>query len=321
MQKDDKIIAAGVSPSTFGINITNHVFTLVRYNADGTLDSDFGLNGIVTKRINTLYSEATSIEIQEDGKILAGGLSGIGGHVFALVRLNSDGKSDTTFSNDGVVTTSVGKIEGQTINSSISEIKSISVQKDEKIIACGYCTNGVSGGAIAKDFALVRYNSDGSVDSTFGNDGIVMTSISNLDDIGYSVKVQDDGKIIAGGYTNSDDDEDYAIVRYNSDGSLDSTFGTNGITVNNFGTAANIIKSILIQEDGNIIAAGYSANEDSSQVVNIIARYYSGTPTTGIENNIKEALPSSFSLYQNYPNPFNPTTTIKYSIPSRRNFS
>ena len=116
VQQDGKIITVGVSPSTFGINVTNHVFTLVRYNPNGTLDSDFGANGIVTKRISTLYSEATSIEIQEDGKILAGGLSGIGGHLFALVRLNPDGKSDTSFSNNGIVTTSVGKIEGQTIN-------------------------------------------------------------------------------------------------------------------------------------------------------------------------------------------------------------
>ena len=315
VQKDGKIITVGISPSTFGINVTNHVFTFIRYNPDGTLDSDFGINGKVTKRINTLYSEATSVEIEEDGKILAGGLSGLGGHVFALVRLNLDGKLDTTFSNDGVVTTSVGKIEGQTINSSISAVNSIAVQDDGKIIACGYCTNGVNGGDISKDFALVRYNSDGSVDSTFGNDGIVMTSISTLDDIAYSVKVQDNGKIIAGGYTDSENDVDFAIVRYNNDGSLDSTFGQDGIEIYKFGSSNNFIKSMILQDDGNIIAAGYAANNDSSNVVQVVARYLGKNQTTGTSDKVLNETPKLFNLFQNYPNPFNPTTTIKYSVP------
>ena len=316
IQKDGKIITVGVSPSTFGINVTNHVFTLVRYNPDGTLDSDFGANGIITKRINILYSEATSIEIQEDGKIIAGGLSGTGGHVFALVRLNPDGKSDTTFSNDGLVTTSVGKIEGQTLNSSISAINSVSIQNDGKIIACGYCTNDVNGGTIAKDFALVRYNTDGSLDSTFGEGGIVITSLGDLDDVAYSVKVQEDGKIIAGGYTDSGNDKDFSIVRYNNDGIIDSTFGINGIEINNIGASNNFIKSIVLQKDGNIIAAGYSANNDSSNVVNVIARYLANAQTSGIKEKNKEEIPFAFKLMQNYPNPFNPSTKIDYTIPA-----
>ena len=317
VQKDGKILAAGLSPTSFGIGISTHSFTIVRYNSDGSLDSDFGTNGIVVKRFGSSSSEITSLGVQGDDKIIAAGFSsGLGGgKVFVLARYNPDGKMDTAFSDDGIVTTSVGKIEGQTIGSSISGINSISIQNDGKIIACGYCTNGESGGAIAKDFALTRYNVDGSLDSTFGTDGIIITSISSLDDIAYSVKVQEDGKIIAGGYTDSGIDEDYAIVRYNNDGSLDSTFETNGISVNNFGASGNIIKSIALQEDGNIIAAGYSANSDSSNVVNIVARYLGTNKTTSTSGNNINKVPTSFNLSQNYPNPFNPSTVISWEQP------
>ncbi len=318
VQKDGKILAAGLSPTSFGLNTSTHSFTIVRYNADGSMDADFGTNGIVIKRFGASLSEITSLGIQEDDKIIAAGFSsGLGGgKAFVMTRFNPDGKIDTTFSHIGIVTTSVGKVEGLNFVSSISAINSVSTQNDGKIIACGYCSNGESGVDIAKDFALVRYNTDGSLDSTFGDSGIVMTSLGDLDDVAYSLTIQDDGKIIAGGFTDSGIDEDYAIVRYTIDGSLDSTFGINGIAINNFGAAGNVIKSILLQNDGNIIAAGYSANSDSSNVVSVVARYLGNNQTTSFaENRIKE-IPSSFNLFQNYPNPFNPNTKIRYTIPS-----
>ena len=98
-------------------------------------------------------------------------------------------------------------------------------------------------------------------------------------------------------------------------GQLDTTFGQNGIKINNIGASNNFINSIVLQKDGNIIAASYSANEDSSEVVNIVARYLGNDQTTGITENRIKKLPTSFNLFQNYPNPFNPSTVISWEQP------
>ena len=125
--------------------------------------------------------------------------------------------------------------------------------------------------------------------------------------------MQDDGKIILGG---SDKNESYLTIRYNSDGSLDPTFGSNGIKTDKYGAFNNIIKSIAIQKDGNIIAAGTSINQDETMSVNTIIRYLGDSKTTSSTDNNDKIIPSSFNLFQNYPNPFNPNTVIKWEQPA-----
>ncbi len=296
IQNDGKIIACGYSYLNNGA-----VFAAVRYNVDGSFDNTFGSEGKAFIPIGSSYDFAFSSAIQDDDKIiLAGSYRNGDKDNFSLVRLTADGKLDSTFGTDGLVTSPIG--------SSNNRCYSIKLQNDGKIIAAGSYGNIKIG-----EVALVRYNSDGSFDSTFGNNGIVLTPTPDSASVGYSLKLQDDGKIVVGG---TDKDRSFLILRYNNNGSLDSTFGENGLREDKYGVPFNLIKSIAIQKDGNIIAAGNSINRDETMTVNTIIRYTGDKKTSNITENLVKEIPTSFKLLQNYPNPFNPSTKIGYSIPS-----
>ncbi|TAN65962.1 MAG: hypothetical protein EPN17_15030 [Methylobacter sp.] len=226
VQADGKILLGG----------SGNDFALVRYNSDGSLDTGFDKDGKVTTNLGGTADVGQSVAVQADGKIILGGLSTNYSSYFdfALVRYNSDGSLDTSFDRDGKVTTDM-KGYGH----------SVSVQADGKILLCGYSYNGV-------DFALVRYNSDGSLDTGFDGDGKVTTDLGGTD-YGSSVAVQADGKILLGGYSYNNVNGDIALVRYNSDGSLDTSFGGDGKVTTDLGGEAN---SVVVQADGKILLAG-----------------------------------------------------------------
>ena len=104
-------------------------------------------------------------------------------------------------------------------------------------------------------FALVRYNTDGSMDTTFGTNGIVKTVIGTWAQA-YSVALQSDGKIVLAGSASSH----FALARYNTDGSLDTTFGTNGIVTTSIGTVQDMATCVAIQSDGKIAVGGKRDN-------------------------------------------------------------
>ncbi len=241
IQNDGKIIVACESQGGTYIS-------LLRFTANGTLDSSFGFNGIATK--SGLGGRA--LAIQSDGKIAVAGFSKNSspyGYDFALVRYNTNGSLDSTFGTGGIVSTAIGDF-------AIAE--AIAIQSDGKILLAGW-TNTADGG-----FVLARYNTNGSLDNTFGNNGIVNTNISDVEKVN-SLVIQSDGKIIAGGYSISGSDFalNLSVVRYKTNGSLDSTFGNAGIVatpVGNHNTDLYSIKCALaLQTDGKIIIAGVSA--------------------------------------------------------------
>ncbi|MEH2061353.1 MAG: putative Ig domain-containing protein, partial [Nostoc sp.] len=158
---------------------------------------------------------------------------------FALVCYNGEGILDTSFGTNGKVITDLG---------STDIAYSVTLQGDGNIILAGKCGN---------DFALTRYSSNGSLDTSFGNAGKVITDIgSKTTDMAYSVSVQPDGKIIVAGSSNSN----FALVRYNSNGTLDTDFNTTGIITTDIGTKTTDSAYALAQHDGTIIVAGVSAN-------------------------------------------------------------
>jgi uncharacterized delta-60 repeat protein len=249
MQSDGKIVAAGymnqdVSPG-------KNIFAVVRYNTDGSLDTTFSGDGIQTTAIGLFNSEAWDIVVQSDGKIV------VVGHTqqpdrsstFAVVRYDTDGTLDSSFSVDGIVKTDVA--------SGDEEAYSVVLQSDGKIVVAGYSNNGSD-----NDFAVVRYNTDGSLDNTFSGDGIQTTDIGDSE--AESVVLQSDGKIIVAG--TSTVSGDFAVVRYNTDGSLDTTFSGDGIQTTDFGASDNA-NSVVVQSDGKIVVAG----KNSTRIA--VARY------------------------------------------------
>jgi len=305
IQSNGKIVVAGSSS-----NGTNNEFTVTRYNTDGSLDSSFDSDGKVTTTIGS-NADAFSVAIQSDGKIVLAGNAIIGGRdEIAVARYNTDGSLDSSFDSDGKVTTTIGEadyaasvvvqsdgkivVAGSSatggdsnfalirfntdgsldpsfdpavtpIGSANDEAYSVAIQSNGKIVVAGYSDNGAQ-----RVFAVARYNTDGSLDSSFNSDGKVTTAIGS-DDLAKSVAIQSDGKIVVAGSSSNGSDNDFALIRYNTDGSLDSSFASDGKVITVFGSSGEFANSVALQSDGKIVVAGSSDN--GAQRVFAVARY------------------------------------------------
>lgn len=245
IQNDGKIVVAGTSGDSVGEN-----FAVVRYNINGDLDSTFGGDGKVITSFGIFSDIARAVSIQTDGKIVVAGDSFNGtDRDFAVVRYRSDGSLDISFDTDGIVTTPISVYNGS-IGSGGDYGTSVAIQSDGKIIVSGHIPSNY--------FALVRYNTDGSVDNTFDSDGIVTSSVGGYSNDGTSVAIQSDGKILVAGDDFNGSVDDMALVRYNSNGSLDSTFDADGIVTTAFDPGWEIAYSVVLQNDAKIVMAGYA---------------------------------------------------------------
>jgi uncharacterized delta-60 repeat protein len=247
VQMDGKIVAAGI---TFGSTLD---FAVVRYNTDGTLDSSFSTDGIAIVPVGSGNDAASSMVIQTDGKIVIAGRAITTGSIFhfAVARLDTNGSLDTSFDSDGVLITVIGTNANET-----SDAKALTLQSDGKIVVAGVAT---ANNATGTNFAVVRYNTDGSLDTSFDSDGTLTTDISGDGDIPAGVLIQSDGKILVTGEVDIDaNEEDFCLVRYNADGTLDNTFGTGGIVTTDFDGDNDNPASVILQPNGKIIVAGYS---------------------------------------------------------------
>jgi uncharacterized delta-60 repeat protein len=155
------------------------------------------------------------------------------------------GDLDTSFSRDGTVVTAV---PGGTAGSAVA------IQTDGKIVVVG----GANG-----DFAVVRYNRNGSLDLTFGGDGIVTTDVGGPIDFATAVAIQADGRIVVAGSAGVDVDPEFAVVRYNTNGTLDTTFSGDGRLTREFGsTGAGFgAEDVAIQTDGKIVVVGNDGSD------------------------------------------------------------
>lgn len=252
IQSDGKIVAAG---ATDGVS---RDFAVARYNSDGALDVTFGDNGRVITDFFGGRDSVYAIAIQSDGKILAvGGATGLVGPDFGLARYKTDGTPDTGFGDGGKVTTDFGRDE---------RADAFAITSDGKIVVVG-----TTGSGAQKDFALARYHTDGSLDTSFGDNGRVITDFDGRDDRAFALAIQPDGKVVAAGtVTGLFPAADFAVARYNPDGSLDSTFGSDGKVKTDMGNADGAI-SLIVQADGKIVAAGLVTVGSSRDLA--VARY------------------------------------------------
>jgi uncharacterized delta-60 repeat protein len=251
IQSDGKIVVAGLSSD----GSKNHI-AVVRYTSVGALDAGFGTGGIVTTVIGSSDNPGFGVAIQSDGKILVSGYAHIGlNDDFAVVRYSSVGALDGGFGTGGIVTTNFG--------SGVAAGNSVAIQSDGKIVVAGYFSSGGS----AVDFAVARYTSTGALDNTFDTDGKVTTAIGSASDVGNSVAIQSDGKIVVAGYAHIGSTDDFAVVRYTSNGALDNSFDTDGIVTTAIGTGTTDWGySVALQLDGKIVVAGFTAGNNIAVV-------------------------------------------------------
>jgi uncharacterized delta-60 repeat protein len=253
IQRDGKIVVVGWSQSA-----DSTVLFVARYLPSGALDTPFGIGGVVRTRAGG-YAAGFAVAIQQDGKIVAAGdgQDGSAQTDFMLARYNADGTPDTSFDGDGLAFANFdfgGSANGVTI------------QPDGKIVAVGSAsvrsTPGPSG-----EFAVARFDTDGSLDTGFDGDGRVLTSFTPVADSAVDVAVQPDGKIVVGGYAGltfrgpfNSERPDYALARYNAGGSLDASFDGDGKTITSGGTCPGstpcLAGDLSLQAGGKILLAG-----------------------------------------------------------------
>ncbi|MCD9187049.1 MAG: FG-GAP-like repeat-containing protein [Pyrinomonadaceae bacterium] len=244
IQPDGKIVAVGFV--RFGPNNSANVrFLIVRFNADGSFDTSFGGgNGAVYagETDTGTYQVGTSVALQSDGKIIVGGhSSGIG----AWIRINADGSPET----------------GSNWNLEYNEIfiQGTALQPDGKILINGFSQFPPF------NMTVARYNADKTIDTTFGDNGIVNTDLG----LGGSVPslspivLQPDGKLFVGGFVGTYPISNFVLARFNSNGTLDEGFGRNGHTIISFGRNREEAYGLALQTDGKILVSGRANNGDN----------------------------------------------------------
>lgn len=235
LQADGKILVAGSADSDFA---------LVRYNADGSLDTTFNGTGIVTTDFSSFSDSAVGVVVQSDGKIVLAGTAYNGSdNDFALARYNADGSLDTGFGTDGKIMTDFGLTS--------DHAGDLALQPDGKLVVSGY--RDVGGGEF--EYALARYDTDGSLDVGFGTEGKVSTALGTNNDWTVYLTIQPDGKIVAAGLNYTGATSDFVLIRFDPDGTAESA------AIPSIGTLSDIANALALQSDGGLVAAGDADND------------------------------------------------------------
>ena len=224
----------------------------------GTLDSTFSGDGKLFLAPSASHDNAYGVVVQADSNIVIGGVSitqSATSFDICAVRVHPDGSIDSTFGTNGY--TIYDHAGGFDV------AYDIDLQTDGKIIMTG----AVSITAANTDMLVVRLNTDGSFDSTFAGNGKLIIPINTSEDYAREAAIQPDGKILIGGYTKTPGFtyNNAVMVRINTDGTLDTTFGTGGIALPNFSTQSETIDAITLTPTGDIRAVGYSWANNTAQ--------------------------------------------------------
>ncbi len=239
----------------------NNTWFIARFAPSGVLDPSFGSGGLEVTRPMGGNGDPRSAAIQpSDGKILVSGYSLDPSEQIVypiIVRYDPDGSVDTSFGSSGVV-------NELALMGNYQHLENVAVQPDGKIVASGgdsyYGTN---------DMFVFRYNSDGSRDTSFANDGIFEGNFGYTGSGCYAQFLQPDGKILLGGYLTTNGNRDFGVARLNSDGTVDSSFGQAGAVTTDIGTTNDIVYD-LNAYNGQVYASG--ATGDFGQP-DIVTRY------------------------------------------------
>ncbi len=240
IQPDGKILAVGWSGDG---PLAPDDFSLARYNPNGSLDPTFGAKGqqVTDFGPNGSNDVGYALAIQPDGRIVMAGYSGD----FGLARYDTDGNLDRKFGNQGTLTTDF--FGGDDFATGVA------IQRDGKIVAAG---TSIHKGTAA--FALARYEPNGALDLNFGNQGLAITP-PGWDARGFAIAIQRDGRIVVAGAYYTTGSSEFAVVRFNTDGTLDQNFGAGGkVTTSLFFGAWSEAHAVAIQRNGRIVVAGWA---------------------------------------------------------------
>jgi len=283
LQADGRILVAGFN--------ADHDFGVIRLNTDGNLDTSFGEGGKAGVDFDG-GGLARVVVVQTDGKIL---VAGSGDNDFGVIRLNADGSLDSGFGDLGKVIIDIAGGEDQ--------VDSLVVQPDGKILVSGSSYNPATGGW---DFSVMRLNTDGSLDTGFGDLGKVVVDLGVThvsDDKSYGLFLQDDGRILVAGtgyyehYLSQNsyyEDYSFGVVRLNADGSLDSSFGDQGRAVVDPAGVYDARSDAMVQPDGKILLFGGGSYEYQNTITRLNA---DGSLDTGFGNDGFVTSPSSDERY------------------------
>ena len=266
---------------------------MARYNSDGSVDTSFGTNGFTTFSAPENYYGIRAVDFfqQSDEKIIVGIsiMSQSAGYAdFGLIRFQSNGQLDLSFATDGFVFTDIGVPNVHDLPNTLK------LQPDGKILLAG---------SAGSKFAIVRYNSNGSLDTTFNTTGIASVTVGGAYRECTDIEIEPNGKIVLAGYIG----DDFASVRYKTDGTLDTAYGTNGVFKIDFGTASyDYGSSIIRQPDGQFVMAGWTSHFCTNRGF-ALTRFSS--PNTGGDLKIPESTSKNSGIIC-YPNPTNGQLTL-----------
>jgi len=221
-------------------------FAFALLDPNGELISAFDGDGLMTYDFNDTDDKLSRIALHGDRIYAVGSWLHNSEEEYAIAAFKLNGTPETAFSGDGKLVFDVSA--GADVASSIA------VQTDDKILVAGY-----TGVGFAKEFCVVRFKADGSLDNSFSTDGIVIPDVGTIDDRAYAIAIQGDQKIVVAGSSYGDTGYDFAVVRLLADGSLDTDFGDNGYAVEMIGPFFDDGMDMILQPDGKILVTGEAA--------------------------------------------------------------
>jgi uncharacterized delta-60 repeat protein len=242
---EGKIIIAGSTT-----DYQDYKMLLIQVNPDGSIDNSFGTNGVVTINVGQVDKNKADyifdVDTDTNGNIIVAG-SSLDTAYFnmpTLVRFTPTGQLDETFGTNGVVT--IQAINGENV------FDCVKIQNDGKIVAAGHYSQGL----IWFVLLVARYNEDGTLDTEFGDGGIIKYSYSNVDDEAFGLDITPTGNIVIAGFVGSQSyNYDAYIVQFKNNGQIDSTFGTNGVIIEDYGNF-DVAEDIKVLDNGKIVVVG-----------------------------------------------------------------
>ncbi|RPJ23986.1 MAG: hypothetical protein EHM33_19275 [Chloroflexi bacterium] len=276
IQPDGKIVVVGTMETTGNQSF----YIIARFNENGVLDEDFRVKILDNSEFpGGMISECEAVALQSDGRIILSGdmipYDGEDSITLARFATGPDPWLDPTFGTNGhgtVVTPLANFRHGW---------GALAIQADDKIVIAGTVTESYSN--LNENLVLARYTSNGALDITLAGSGIVITDLGQ-NEVGNDLAIQSDGKILVAGKSYNETSSDFLLVRYNSNGSLDTSFGDAGKVISDFGGSADAAWGMALQPDGKILAAGAKDGDA------VLARY-GGTPSPTTTTTFKSKAP------------------------------